>query len=201
MSDATRQSRRSAEARAWRLALLLTRDAEQAAEVAIQVRKAQPKLERLDPRRLDRLVVLRSREVAQRRRRRPTPAQEAAPPPEQVRALLDALRRLGHQVQEAWIFARVDELGEIEMARSMDCSKSAAARFLAEADSALAESPGDLPARIEALRAWLASLAPQEAIEARRAVHRRRRRIKAAAWLIGAALAAGAGAAALAAIL
>ncbi|MFG0284311.1 MAG: hypothetical protein ACF8R7_07800 [Phycisphaerales bacterium JB039] len=194
------QLRRSAEARAWRLALLLTRDAEQAAEVAIQVRKAQPRLERLDPRRLDRLVVLRSREVAQRRRRRAAPAADAAPAPERVRPLLDALRRLGHQVQEAWIFARVDELGEIEMARAMDCSKSAAARFLAEADSALA-AVDELPARIEALRNWLASLAPLEAIEARRAVHRRRRRMKLTAWLVGAAAIGGAGIAAILAIL
>lgn len=206
-------ARSAAQARAWRLALLLTGSEDLAAEVAIQVRRAQPRLEALDPRRLDRLVVLRSREVVQRAPRHASRAPTSAAPdtaaeaPQEARALVGALAAIEEQPREAWILARIDGLDEIEVARSMDCSKTATARFLAEADNAIAaaasnpaqiagaaegesrraaDGPGDLGARIEAVRRWLESLSPHESIEARLA-GRRRRRLWFGFWLLIAA--------------
>jgi DNA-directed RNA polymerase specialized sigma24 family protein len=196
---AKHNARSAAQARAWRLALLLTGAEDLATEVAIQVRRAQPKLEALDPRRLDRLIVLRSREVVQRASRHASGASTSAAPdaaaeaPPDARALLQALAAIEEQPREAWILARIDGLDEIEVARSMDCSKTAAARFLTEADAATvgggdgsASSLGNLGDRIEAVRRWLDSLSPQEAIEARLIRHRRRR-VWLGVWLLAAA--------------
>lgn len=211
MPSAKHNARTAAQTRAWRLALLLTGADDLAAEVAIQVRRAQPKLESLDPRRLDRLTVIRSREVVQaaRRRRSSRAATSAAPDavldaPGEARLLLAALAAIEEQPREAWIFARLDNLDAVEVARSMDCSKTATARYLTEADTAIARAfraaeageagalaphsaASDLPSHIHAVRTWLATLSPYESIEARLAIHRRRRRVWLGLWLLLAA--------------
>lgn len=209
MPSARHNARSAAQIRAWRLALLLTGAEDLAAEVAVQVLRAQPKLETLDPRRVDRLTVIRSREVVHTaRRRRSSRAPTSAAPdaaleaPGAARLLLAALAALEEQPREAWIFARLDNLDPVEVARSMDCSKTATARYLTEADTAiarafraaeageagaLAPAGADLPSHMRAVRDWLATLSPYESIEARLAIHRRRKRIWLGVWLLLAA--------------
>jgi DNA-directed RNA polymerase specialized sigma24 family protein len=234
MPPTKHNARRAAEAHAWRLALLLTGAEDLAAEVAIQVRRAQPRLEALESRRLNRLVVMRSREVVQSAARRrasrassataPDAAAQAEQADPAARPILRALAAMEEQPREAWIFARLDALGDIEVARSMDCSKTATARFLTEADAAIVRdlgsersafppdgatdrsapapqapdespevepttrvAPLDLTPHLQALRHWLDTLSPDESIEARRAIHRRRRRLWLGAWLLIAA--------------
>jgi predicted DNA-binding protein (UPF0251 family) len=152
-----------AEARAWRLALLLTGSADAADRVMLCVLGAQPDLEALDPSRRDRLVVLRSREEAYRptnpprpgfaervraahlERRGVTPTDEAddrRPFEGVANALLQLSRRLPRQQHEALVLHRVEGLELRQTARAMDCSTTAAARHLDEAERVIAESMG-----------------------------------------------------------
>jgi hypothetical protein len=124
--------RAACERRVYRLATLLTGNPIAAANVIGQVVDSQPDLRNLDSAHMDRLAVLRSREI--------TPAtlvHENIPPP-----ISEALAILNPQQREAWIFARVYRVPDREMARAMDCSVTASQRHLELAEKAMAERLG-----------------------------------------------------------
>lgn len=152
-----------AERRAWRLALLLTGSPAAADRVVLRVLDAQPDLDALEPIRRDRLVVLRAREedtrpsnpprpgfaervrAAHLQRRGVTPAEEADerhPFDGVANALLQLSRRLPRQQHEAIMLHRVEGFELRDTARAMDCSTTAAARHLDEAERVVAETMG-----------------------------------------------------------
>jgi len=131
--------RAACERRVYRLAVLLTGNPISAVKVIGQVVDAQPDLSKLDSAHLDRLTVLRSREI-----KAAMLVDDRVP-----RAVAAWLADLDAQVREAWVFRRVYQLNDREMARAMDCSSQAGLRHLEQAD------------RLEAER--LAGLAPTAA--------------------------------------
>ncbi|MHC5022634.1 MAG: sigma-70 family RNA polymerase sigma factor [Planctomycetota bacterium] len=119
--------REACERRVYRLATLLTGNPLAATSVIAQVVGAQPDLSRLDSAHLDRLTILRSREIP------------AAALVSDLVPVSDAatLAGLPFQVREAWVLARVYRLSAREMARAMDCSLTATTRHLDQADAAM----------------------------------------------------------------
>lgn len=120
--------RSACERRVYRLATLLTGDPVEATHVITQVVGARPDLSELDSAHLDRVTVLRSRDI---------------PPATLISGLVPltyaaALAALPLQQREAWVLARVYQTPPREMSRAMDCSTSAAARHLASASEAMA---------------------------------------------------------------
>lgn len=124
--------RESCERRVYRLATLLTGNPKLAAGVITAVVDAQPDLRRMDSAHMDRLTVLRSREI------KPGLLQS----PEIPEDLADALAALPAQQRESWILTRVYQLPERELARAMDCSLTATKRHLEQADQAMFERLG-----------------------------------------------------------
>lgn len=124
--------RDACERRVYRLATLLTGNPAAATKVMAQVVDAQPDLRRLDSAHLDRLTVLRSREV-----------QAGMLVDEGVALQLrESLAKLTAQQREAWVFGRVYELNDRDFARAMDCSVTAARRHLEQADHLLKQTMG-----------------------------------------------------------
>ena len=124
--------RAACERRVYRLATLLTGNPVAATRVIERVVDAQPVLANLDSAHMDRLTVLRSREVK---------------PAVLVSDLVtlqisEATASLSPQQREAWVFARVYRVPEREMARAMDCSLTAAVRHLEQADAAINQRLG-----------------------------------------------------------
>lgn len=160
------------EARVWRLAFLLTGRPEGANELIQRVLRAQPDVLSVEPARLDRLVILQAREWSARR-----PGAVAASPPLEpagARTLTAALG-MSHQLLEAWVLARVDGMEGLSVSRAMDCSNTAAANHLAEADREMASRLGDtLGAGLESLRRGADALDPRAFLDTLRA-HRRTR--------------------------
>src|SRR4051812_8310085 len=111
MTDRSGQ-RRAYEARIWRLAFLLTGDAQAANRLIVRVLRAQPDVLSVEPARLDRLVILQAREWSKRR-----PAGAAAGPPLSPEAaeVLTVALGMNHQLLEAWILARVDGMEGISV--------------------------------------------------------------------------------------
>lgn len=177
------------ERRIWRLAFLLTGDGAVAADVIDAVLRDQPDPASLEPARLDRLVVLHTREARSRR------AGGAPPLPDSKAArALQAVVTLEHQPREAWVLTHLDDLEELRVSRAMDCSRTAAARHLEAAEGAMKAALGaDLAACVEALRRAADDLDPVAIIMRQRARRRRERNRRA---LIGAGLAIIAAAAA-----
>ncbi|MCP3903769.1 MAG: hypothetical protein GY715_09055 [Planctomycetes bacterium] len=120
------------ERRVYRLAVLLTGDRVAGARVIEEVLGAQPDLRELDDAHIDRLTVLRSREV------RAAAIRDDAVGPETA----DAVAALDRQPREAWVFTRVYRLGPRELARAMDCSVTASQRHLERADRAMRDALG-----------------------------------------------------------
>lgn len=204
-------SREVCERRAWRLAALLTGDRRSAGWVVARALDAQPDLTRLPDARLDRLVILRSRELAEgaarRRRRRPgaltrlraghrarrgvgkAPTHEggvgAAIFHGDAAPAAVALRTMPHQAMEAWILHELDGRDMMDVGRAMDCSKAAAANHLDTAMNhmrmALAEG---LKPGVEALRQQAAALDPAPFLEQRRQARRHRARLRWIRWLV-----------------
>lgn len=173
-----------AEQRAWRLALLLTGDAASADRIAISVLEAQPDLEALEPMRRDRLVILRAREDASGqlgapavgfadrlraghlRKRGVEDASEPAPAFDGLaNALLQLSLRRPRQQHEALMLHRVEGMELRDTARAMDCSTTAAARHIDEAERAIAEAMGaDYPGAGAMLREQAANATPGEEV-------------------------------------
>jgi hypothetical protein len=120
--------REACERRVYRLAALLTGNPLAATAVIGDVVDAQPDLRRLDSAHLDRLTVLRSREIAPGRL-----VDDRVPSP-----VAEMLAALPPQAREAWVLARVYRTPAREIARAMDCSRTAAQRHLDQADSVMA---------------------------------------------------------------
>lgn len=127
--------REACERRVYRLATLLTGNPNAATRVIEQVVDAQPDLRDLDSAHMDRLTVLRSREIATA-----TLVHELVPAP-----IAEGMASLSPQQREAWVFANVYRVPEREIARAMDCSVTATQRHLELARSAFAArlKPGD----------------------------------------------------------
>jgi hypothetical protein len=162
----------SCERRVYRLATLLTGDRAAAAVVIEAVLAARPRLDDLDGAHMDRLTVLRSREI---------------PPAilfgRNVHApSAEALARLECQQREAWVFARVFRLPSRDVARAMDCSVTAAQRHLERADALMQAARGEgaagMPeaAAAEQLRALVVRLDTPPLFRARREARQRMRR-------------------------
>jgi hypothetical protein len=119
--------RESCERRVFRLAVLLTGDSTAAVKVIAQVLDSQPDLRNLDGAHMDRLTVLRSREI------KTLPMTDPGVPA----AVAEALSQLPMQQREAWVFGRVYRLEPREMSRAMDCSTTALTMHLEQADAAM----------------------------------------------------------------
>ena len=142
-------NREACERRVYRLATLLTGNSRSAAGVITVVVDAQPDLSKLDSAHLDRLTVLRSREV------RPGVLLDESISPPTAQALAD----LPSQQREAWVLARVYRIPLRELARAMDCSVTATQRHLEVADGAMQIAlDGKAHQAAEALLAYSMSL-------------------------------------------
>jgi hypothetical protein len=126
-------NRDACERRVYRLATLLTGNPNAATKVIAHVVDAQPDLRQIDSAHMDRLTVLRSREIK--------PATIVSDlVPEKIAA---GLSSLSPQQREAYIFSRVYRLNDREISRAMDCSVTATQRHLEQADAAMAEKLGN----------------------------------------------------------
>lgn len=130
--------RDSCERRVYRLAVLLTGDPRAAVRVIEQVVGVQPDLRRLDTAHLDRLAVLRSREI--RPATLPAPAGGGGAAGERV---VGALASLNAQQREAWIFSHVYRMQPREIAKAMDCSVRAVQVHLTGADGVMNDALKD----------------------------------------------------------
>jgi hypothetical protein len=156
--------RAACERRVYRLAVLLTGNPVAATVVIESVVGAQPDLGRLDSSHLDRLTVLRSREIVPGRI-----VDDRVPG-----TVAEALAALEPQQREAWVFTRAYGLPLREAAKAMDCSVTAARLHLDRA------TLGDDAAAVGALRAYALGL-DVPAFHRRRQRHRRRVR-RAVQW-------------------
>ena len=168
--------RLACERRVYRLAALLTGDPIAATKVIEQVVGSQPDLAQLDSAHMDRLTVLRSREI------RPASMVHVLIPPPTA----DAVSKLTPQQREAWVIGRVYETPLREMSRAMDCSTTAAERHLLQSDVAIRAATGSDPAIAakQFLRASLTMAVPAFY----RAKQQRRRRMRTVLALIAIAL-------------
>jgi len=172
--------RRRAEKRVYRLATLLTGDPIAATRVLDAVLASQPDPTRLDRAHLDRLTILRCREVE--------PAQLVADqvPVEAARAVW----RLPAQQREAWVLVRADRRPLREAARAMDCSVTATRRHLERAEAGLAESLGSgAAAATAALVEHVASIEVPAFHRAARRARAQRRRVIALVAIVAVILA------------
>lgn len=119
--------REACERRVYRLATLLTGDPERAVRVIAAVVGAQPDLGSIDSAHLDRLTILRSREI------RSGEWGKTGLAPEQAAAV----RSLTRQQREAWVLNHVYKMQPREVARAMDCSVRAVQVHLTSAESAV----------------------------------------------------------------
>lgn len=181
--------------RVWRLSAALSGDPGIADAVARRVAAACRRLDTIDPVRVDRLAVLWTREA-----QRAVDPVEAGPLGPAVVAggrapdavlpapVLSLLAALSGQPREAWMLARVFEFEIIRVARSMDCSRTAAQRFLDHADAVVNSPDPDHsgPEQTQALRAWLAAQpAPARAEAIGMEVWRARRHRRTVRHLVG----------------
>jgi hypothetical protein len=158
--------REACERRVYRLAALLTGNPVAATRVIEAVVGAQPDLRVLDNAHMDRLTVLRSREIVSARL-----VHDALPS-----ALAAALAALSAQQREAWVLSRVYELLPRETARAMDCSVTATARHLEQADALMGRATGgEWDQAAQALLSYALSLDVPDFYRQRQ---RRRRRIR-----------------------
>lgn len=194
------KKQRTYEARIWRLAYLLTGSTEHATSVVISVARSQNNLTALEPTRLDRIVILRARDYekipvrssidkfaslvarawrtvavipSEDAQAQETPTPSIAP---DAAALLERIVEMDHQPREAWALARVDDVGEMWMARAMDCSRTAAAIHLGVADrymDQLFEDESKLAAALTSLRDHLDKLDPLPIIDEPKAARKR----------------------------
>lgn len=184
--------RASCERRVYRLATLLTGDPNAAVRVIEQVVGAQPDLRRLDAAHMDRLAVLRSREIPP-----VTLPVEAGGGGEGGRRVVRALAALNPQQRESWVFAHVYRMQPREIAKAMDCSVRAVQVHLTSADGVMNDQlKGGVSAAADALLRYSMALQVPgfyRAYAARRRMWRMARRwlpwvillaVLAAAWFV-----------------
>ena len=125
----------------------------------------------MDHAHLDRMTILRSREVLGTRT--PEASIHGAP-----RGWSASFWSLPMQAREAWVLARVYGTPEREMARSMDCSTTATARHLERAVDELHATMGaGIDAFVEQIREHTLRADVPAIYHERVAARRRRRRI------------------------
>ncbi len=203
------------ERRAWRLAMLLTGDAQAAEAVVRTCIDAQKNPGQLTSPSLDRLVVQAARNPhmtpakrgfadrcrdrlakaqADHRVRRGRPMLAIEPTANEAqtdfspesRCILDVLRSLPHQQREAWILRQLDGVELIAATKAMDSSKTALARHLDLANEALRKELGDREADlVAALKRDADALDPEPFINRRRSSRASRR-----AWRLRVAITA-----------
>ncbi len=160
----------------YRLATLLTGNPNSAAGVITAVVDAQPNLSSLDSAHLDRLTVLRSREVT-------AGVLEDNDIPAHI---AKALAALSQQQREAWVLARVYRIPLRELSRAMDCSVTATTRHLEVADGAMKIAlQGKM---VEAAKVLLDYSLSLDVPEFYRAQQRRRARVRRVMWAIATVL-------------
>lgn len=124
------RDRAACERRVYRLAALLSGNPTAAVRVIEAVVDAQPDLRELDSVRMDRLTVLRSREISPARI-----VDDRIPP-----AVAGALASLTAQQREAWVFVHIYLMPVRETAKAMDCSVTAITQHLKLAEDAMAQA-------------------------------------------------------------
>lgn len=164
------------ERRVYRLATLLTGNPLAATRVISQVVHAQPDLRQLDGPHMDRLTVLRSREIPTA-----TIVDEHIPI-----ELAEALAGLTPQQREAWVLCEVYHTPIREAAKAMDCSVTASQRHLEHAQSAIGQRL--LAASREAAAPLLAYSMQLDVPRFYRAAHQRRLRTRQILKIVFAAL-------------
>jgi len=163
--------RHAIERRVFRLALLLTGGRERAVAVLDDVLDARTHRRPADSAHLDRMTILRSRELLGPKGWRDPAALRDVPA-----TWIDAFRAIDEQPREAWVLARLYGTPEREMARSMDCSTTATKRHLDRAESHLRDALGEhVDAFIEQLRVAVLQEDVPSVYHERRARRRRRR--------------------------
>lgn len=168
--------REACERRVYRLATLLTGNPVAATRVIASVLDAQPDLRRLDDTHMDRLTVLRSREL------KPGRLAVASVPG----AAAEALASLTAQQREAWVFEHVYRLPRRDVAKAMDCSVTATDRHLHLAEAAVAQRLGDaVQGAVEAMLSYSMTLDVPAFYRAARNRRRQRRLL----MMVGAAIA------------
>jgi hypothetical protein len=126
-------NREACERRVYRLATLLTGNPVAATKVISQVIDAQPDLIALDSAHMDRLTVLRAREIEQG-----VLVHDQVP-----LAVAKSLAKLHVQQREAWVLSCVYRTPLREVAKAMDCSVTATQRHLEQATHAMIASLGE----------------------------------------------------------
>lgn len=180
--------REAYERRVWRVGLLLTDDASAADEILVRVVGVQPELQKMGDSRLDRMVVQASRGAYEGGGRSLPDVVELDEP---TRMLWSAVRDLGTQAREAWVFRELEGMESVRAAQAMDCSRHALEEVhLATARKTLEARLGEEQVA-EATRRLAASLEGLDATEAleraaarRLQVYRRRRRNSAVLFVI-----------------
>lgn len=179
-------SREACERRVYRLAALVLGHPAAATAVIEAVLAARPDVSTLDGVHLDRLTLLRTREI-------PSAILVSDEVP---LAVAQRLAALPMQQREAWVLARVYATPPRDAARSMDCSFHAFQQHLQAADAAMmaTDSVGGavVPGAdaVAALRAWSRSLDLPEVYQRRRMRRQAVKRTLAAALLLALVLAA-----------
>ncbi len=118
--------------RVWRLAYLLTGDESAAGEMFEKIMRDRKAIESVEPDRLDRLIVMRAREMMGALK---------------TRFVLDPhvalLYGLPSGSREAWLLIHVEDMDELTAAKAMDCSKKALSLHLTRAEEELRRELGD----------------------------------------------------------
>lgn len=164
----------------YRLATLLTGSPNAATRVIREVVDAKPDLDRLDSAHLDRLTVLRSREIRPARL-----ADERVDP-----SAASALAALSPQQREAWVFTRVYRLPVRAAAKAMDCSARACAVHLDGAARAIEGRDVDADAAAKELLEYSMRLDVPRFYREAQATRRRWRRAAYAVVAVGLVVAA-----------
>lgn len=173
--------------RAWRLAVMLSDSPAQARDLFEHLMRELPDIERLDPVRLDRMVIMRAREY------QPPLEDQAAhpgaelgqPPADAATHALLLARTLPRQAMESWLLRHVDQMDDREIAKAMDCSMTALLRHLDVAEAHMREHlAGHFDHGTAALRDRTNQLDPMPEIERFEAARRRRQLIRRAGLLI-----------------
>jgi hypothetical protein len=167
--------RAALERRVWRLAFLLTGDAAGAAALVDRVLDAQEDPAKLEPARVDRLVILQARELTSAARAKAGWAPRAEVADAKAKGTLEAALAMEHQPLEAWVLARVDDVDELWLSRAMDCSKTAARNHLNAADERMKSRLGEgYAAGVAALKKFADGLNAGPIIAQERAARRKR---------------------------
>jgi hypothetical protein len=161
--------------RVWRLALLLTDSGAQADATLTHVLRTQSDILRIGESRLERMVVLASRQPAEAGGERSL--NSLVELDESAVRLWRAVRQLEQQPREAWIFRDLEGAELIPAARAMDCSRTALEQVHRKAAlESLQATLGDAyDEALASLRSSLDAIDPTEALELAASVVRQAR--------------------------